>query len=362
MVSYAGRRILVTGGTGFIGGRLAERLVIEEHANVRVLVRDWRKAVWVSRLNVELVHGDIRDAEVVARAMQDCDIVFHCVGIGGSLEHCMSVNLDGTRNVLECASNTGIRRLVYLSTCGVHGPEPPNNADEQQSFNSGGDAYNSSKIAAEQIVQQYWRERQLPVVIIRPFPVWGPRAPSFTLWPVKQINSGRWFLINGGVGTCQAVYVENLVDSILLAGLHPNAVGEAFLIDDDQTCTWAEFFNRYAAMLNRQLPSIRLGSARAALQATQQIDKILTKFQELPSYEPAHSLLRVVRKGISVLRRVPAHYAVFSRGELIKYSHTGKVNTSKSRNILNYRSRYSLEQGMRETETWLRDQRLIATE
>jgi nucleoside-diphosphate-sugar epimerase len=82
----------------------------------------------------------------------------------------------------------------------------------------------------------------------------------------------------------------------------------------------------------------------------------------LPSYEPTHTLLRVVRKTIALLRGVPAHYAVFSAGELIKYSYNGRLNTSKARNILNYHSRYSLEEGMRETEMWLRDQKVIASE
>ena len=105
------------------------------------------------------------------------------------------------------------------------------------SFHLTGSLYGDSKIAAEEVVWEYWRERHLPVVVIRPFPVWGPISPSFTLWPMKRIKDGRRCLVAKGEGTCQAVYVDDLVDAILLAGLKPEAVGEAFLIDDDQVCT-----------------------------------------------------------------------------------------------------------------------------
>ncbi len=359
MVDYAGRKILVTGGTGFVGGRLAERLVIEEQARVRVLVRDWRKAVWVSRVNVELVHGDVRDAGAVAQAMQGCDIVFHCVGVGGPLDHCLSINYEGTRNVLECAANARVGRVVYLSTCGVHGPNPPENMDENEGFHPTSNPYNDSKIAAEEIAWQYWRDRRLPLVVIRPFPVWGPRSPAFTLWPIKHIKSGRWFVIDGGKGTCQAVYIDNLIDSLLLAGIHPEAAGEAFLIDDDNTCTWGDFFNSYARMLGRTLPSRRMATARAALRCTEKLDGRLATLQELPPHEPVHTILRAWRKGLGIVRRLPEQYTVFSESELTKYTFQGKVNTSKARRILKYKSRYTLQQGMRETETWLRDQRII---
>jgi nucleoside-diphosphate-sugar epimerase len=359
VVSYAGRTVLVTGGTGFIGGRLAERLAVEEGANVRVLVRDWRRAVWISRVKAELIQGDVRDAKVVARAMQDCQIVFHCVGVGGGPDYCKSINCEGTRNVLECAVNAGVDRFVYLSTCGVHGSTPPDLADEDAPFRPNGVPYTDSKIEAEEAVWEYWHTKRLPIVVIRPSPVWGPRSPAFTLWPVNHIKSGRWYLPDGGSGVCQAVYVDNLVDSLLIAGVKTEAVGQAFLLADDELPTWGQFFNRYAAMLGQTLKSVPVPTARKAIQRTARLDAMIDKMIELPKHEPAHTFLRVIRKSLSLAKCIPARYSVFSDGELIKYTYRGKMDTSKARRVLGHTARVSFAEGMRDTEIWLRDQNVI---
>ena len=360
MVNYAGRKILVTGGTGFIGGRLAERLSVEQQASVRVLVHDWRKAIWVSRADVELVQGDIRDPHAVEQAMRGCDLVFHCVGVGGSLDQCMSINCEGTRNVLECAMNARVERVVYLSTIAVHGPNPPNQADENDEFRFTGSPYGDSKIAAEELVWRFWRERRLPVVIIRPVPVWGPRSPSFTLWPVKCLKTGRWFLIDDGRGTCHAVYIDNLVDALLQAGVMPGAVGEAFLITDGPPCTWAEFFGHYARMLKvKKLPSIRSDVERFALPIVTYINGFLSKLDHTPAHEPARTAIRAVRWSLRLIPRLLYPYGTLDPWDRQKYACRAELNISKAGTLLGYTPRFCLEEGMRETEAWLRDQSII---
>jgi nucleoside-diphosphate-sugar epimerase len=360
MVSYAGRKILVTGGTGFIGGRLAERLAVEEQAKVRVLVRDWRKAVWISRANVELVQGDVRERDSLLQAMQGCEIVFHCAASAGTQDECMSTNVDGTRNVLQCAAALSVERVVYLSSVAVHGPTPPDNANEQDELRLSGDPYADSKIAAEKVVWQFWHECRPPVVVIRPAPVWGPRGESFTLWPLHRMKSGQWLLVDHGRGTCNVVYIDNLVDALLLAGMKDSAVGEALLITDGQPCSWAEFFGYYARMLAiRELRSTGLLSARFTLAITERVDRLLYKLQDTPEREPARVLVRAFRRGLRIIRRRLGRFAVFGSWEVAKYAHRGKLNVSKARSLLGYTPRITLNEGMRETEVWLRDQKLI---
>jgi nucleoside-diphosphate-sugar epimerase len=361
MVDYAGRKILVTGGTGFIGGRLAERLAVEEQANVRVLVRDWRKAVWISRVAVELVQGDIRNREDVAAVIAGCELVFHCVGVGGSLDDCMNINVEGTRNVLECAAKAGVSRVVYLSTSAVHGPNPPDNADEQDELRLTGSAYGDSKIFAEKLVAQFCHDRGLPVVIVRPTFVWGPRSPAFTLWPIECMKNGRWFLVDGGRGTCHALYIDNLVDALLLAGVKAEAIAETFLVTDGQLANWASFFGHYARMVGtRDLPSIKSSTGRFMLLMIGYLDSLLSKLNSTPALEPGRTFVRALRRGLSISRRLPKRYVgSIDSWDLIKYARQGELNITRARTLLGYTPRFTLEEGMRETEIWLRDQRII---
>lgn len=360
MVGYAGRKILVTGGTGFIGSRLAERLAVEEAAKVRVLVHDWGKAVWISRVNVELVQGDIRDKSSVAKAIQGCEIVFQCAAAGGNQDVCITTNVEGTRNVLECAANACVERVVYLSSIAVHGPTPPDNADEKDEFRRSGQPYADSKVGAEEVVWQFWKQHRLPVVVIRPAPVWGPRGEWFTVWPVSCMKAGQRILVDGGRGTCDVVYIDNLVDALLLSGLKTKIEGEAFLITDGHPCTWAEFFGHYARMLGvARLPSIRSDAARIMLPAAAYIDRVLCRLGYTPTWEPARTLIRAGRLGLRLIRGLVAPCAITDPSDVARYAHRGKLDISKACTLLGYTPHFSLEEGMRETETWLRDQRII---
>ena len=360
MVGYSGRRILITGGTGFVGGRLAERLALEERAKVRVLVHDWSKAVWASRADVELVQGDIRDIDLVAQAMQGCEIVFHCVGVGGSPDNCRSINVEGTRNVLKAAVDAGVERVIHLSSIAVHGPNPPNNADERDEFRFTGSPYGDSKVMAEQVVWQFWQEKRLAVVVVRPTFVWGPRSAGFTVGPVNRMKLGRWYLVDSGRGACHAVYIDNLVDALLLAGSNPAAAGEAFLITDESRCTWAEFFGHYARMLDlKKVPSVRSGFARFTMPVADFINRALARFDYIPVHEPARILVRSLRWSLRVIAHWIFPHDSLDSWEVLKYARQGQLDTSKARTLLGYTPRFSLQEGMRETESWLRDQRII---
>jgi len=363
VVSYAGKTVLVTGATGFIGGRLAERLVFEHGAEVRALIRDWGQGVWLTRLPVTLIEGDINHRHSLDRAMAGCEIVFHCVGVGGTLDTCLETNVEGTRKVLEAAEAAGVKRVVYLSTSAVHGPNPPENADERAALVRTGWAYGDTKIAAEELIVAFTREHSLPVVILRPTFVWGPRSPWFTVDPIQQILRDTWPLVDHGTGTCHAVHVDNLVDAILLAGQSPAADGQAFLITDDQPSTWANFFLSYARMVGKtSLASVSSKWTRfyPVRKLDQLFDWILQLLSDhMPDVEPLRFSFRVAHFAVRRIRKVAGTQAVFSDWDLVKYARQGRLNTSKAREVLGYRPSVSISEGMRQTEEWLRDQRII---
>jgi nucleoside-diphosphate-sugar epimerase len=325
-----------------------------------VLVRDPSKAIWPAGLGIELIQGDVRDPVSIAQAVRECEVIFHCAVGGGSRDACMAINVGGTRNVLQAAADTEVGRVVHLSSIAVQGPSPPDNADEQDEFRLTGNIYGDSKVAAEKEVWEFWQQRRLPIVVIRPTFVWGLGSPLFTVKQVQCMKSGEWFLVDRGRGTCHAVYIDNLVDALLLAGVKSAAVGEAFLITDGRPCTWAEFFGHYARMVGvRRLPSVSSFAARLAFRVVAFIDRLLDKVGPTPAKQPSRTFIRSVRRGLQLIRYCPARYAVFDHWDLTKYARRGDLNISKSRTLLGYAPRYSLEEGMRNTENWLRDHGII---
>lgn len=361
MVGYRDQKILVTGGTGFIGSRLAERLALEEHANVRVLVHNWRKANWVSRADVELVQGDIRNPIDVANAVKDCDIIFHCVGVGGSRNTCMSINVDGTKAIFQAAADADVKQIVYLSSIAVYGPNPPDNANELAPFCSVGNHYGDSKIEAEKFIANFIRENPIPVVIIRPTFVWGPRSDFFTVWPIKCMKSGKWYLVDKGRGSCPAVYIDNLIDALLLAGLKEEAAGQVFLITDEQESSWSDFFGYYAKMLGiHDLPSVSSQSLkqRSFVYGLTFVESQITKIDSTANKQQS-IIIRAIRIGLQKSHNIISKYSHFDAWDTKKFARIGKLDTTKARTLLGYSPRILRDEGMRETEIWLRDQRYL---
>ena len=131
----------------------------------------------------------------------------------------------------------------------MHGPTPPDDADEADAYRPMGRGYGDSKIAAEQLVFEHGRRLGLPVVVVRPTFVWGPRSALFTVRPLLALRDGTFRLVDEGRGDCHAVYIDNLVDLLITAGTAPAAVGEAFLASDGFQITWQEFYGSYARWL-----------------------------------------------------------------------------------------------------------------
>lgn len=264
-----GKKIFLTGASGFIGARLAECLTMAYRAEVHALVRRVGTvgAARLARLpNIKMFQGDVRDLDSVKKAAAGCSHFIHCVtGTPGSYLHRKKETVMGTRNVLEIAAHQGAERMVYFSSAAVHDPARSGDVIREESPLNGKFPA-SMKISAEALVSEYRHRYGLPTVVLRPTCVWGPFSPTWTILAVDLIWKGIPFLPLEGSGTAKAVYIDNLVDAVYLALTKIESVGHAFLINDDDPKTWGELYGGYAQFLGIPLPFIsESGKARDLL-------------------------------------------------------------------------------------------------
>lgn len=326
------QRVLVTGATGFIGGHVARRLVEEKRAMVRVLVRNPSKAAELAVLGIELVEGDLTDFASVERAIRDCSVVIHSAAQVSSVPERGTFeqsNVAGTENLVRAAVAAAVARFVHLSSIAVFGYRVSGEITDESPRSHSGDPYSDTKLDSEEAVWRFMREHRLPGVILRPSAVYGPGSIHWSVIPLKRIKKGKMFLVAGGRGTHNYVYIDNLVDAILLAAEGDRALGQAFIVNDGVS-TWREFFGAYARMAGRDgLPSLPLWAAKLWVH-----------------YRNAAAALR----GEST--RVPSNALGFLAGNAV-------FQQSHLEAKLGHRSRVSLEEGLRRTEAWFRETGLL---
>ncbi len=326
------QRILITGANGFIGERLAERLINEEGADVRGLVRhETRHPQHIS----EIALGDVVDAAAVQRAIEGCDLVIHCAAMQSGrakLAEYRRVNGGGTLNLLRAARDAGVQRFIHISTINVHGLPPPRDANADSPLCFTGDFYSVSKAEGERAAWQFARENNLALTVIRPGCTYGPRSHAWTLTPLERVRRGRPVLIGDGRGICNAIYIDNLIDLILLALKNEAAIGQAFIGTEGRGVTWREFYGAYAQMLGgkrlRAMPDWFALSVATAFE-------LIAKFDGYPP--------RVARASVNF------------------YAHRVVFGIEKSKQLLGYAPKISFEEGMQRTGQWLRNSGRLET-
>ncbi len=281
-----GKKIFLTGASGFIGARLAECFTSALGVEVHVFIRRIG-TVGTARLarlhGLKMFHGDIRDVESIKKAADGCSYFIHCAtDTSGSRRQQREVTVGGTRNMLEAAVQLGAERMLYFSSAAVHGPVRSGGVIREEDSLNGRSRYTQMKILAESLVCQYHHCHRLPVVILRPTCVWGPFSPNWTIAAVELIRKEVAFLPLEGTGAANAVYIDNLVDAACLALTRTEPIGQVFLINDDDPKTWGELYGGYARFLGADLPFIS-DSSRAQ-------DLVLVSF---------HNAARILRKTIA---------------------------------------------------------------
>jgi dihydroflavonol-4-reductase len=251
-------KALITGGNGFIGSHLVERLLNHDY-QVTCLVRKTSDLRWIQDLPIEFVFGDITDLDSLLPIVPDIGYVFHLSGAlrANKESEFYRVNHEGTRNLLEACrqNNPALKRFIYVSTQAAAGPakngRPLTENDPPQPIS----IYGKSKLLAEQVVMEY--QKFFPATIVSPPTVYGPRDDD-VLEIFKYIKLGIKPLIGKQEKFVSIISVHDLVRGIQAAAECSEAKNESFFLSNRQPCGWCEFENTIARVMNKRAVTIRL--------------------------------------------------------------------------------------------------------
>ena len=251
---------LVTGASGFLGGHLAETL-IGQGEEVFVLVRSSSSTSHLSHLPVRAVVGDLTDPASLLRAVEPVTRIFHCAACStdwAPWERFYGANVTGTENLLEAALRAPLlERFVHVSTTDVYGyPAVP--CDETSPTVDAGLPYNQTKRLGEMAVRNAQAIHGLPVTILRPATIYGPRGADFTREIASLLRYRLMATIDGGQARGGFTYVQNVANAMIDASLSPATVGQAYNIADATNATWIDYLRLFAAGLGYPEPWIDL--------------------------------------------------------------------------------------------------------
>jgi nucleoside-diphosphate-sugar epimerase len=204
----------------------------------------------IARFPLEMVGGDIADPELVNKAVEDCQVVFHCAyDFSGTRENQKQAGVLGTQNLCQAVLGQKVCRMVHVSTFSVYAPMKDGELTEQSPWPPTQNSYTLIKREADRLVLDLHKKSGLPVVIVQPTLVYGPYSTAWTLGPVQNLKTGLVPLVNGGAGLCNAVYVDDVVDAMIQSATEPGVNGETFLISGPSPVTWREFYEAFESIL-----------------------------------------------------------------------------------------------------------------
>ncbi len=319
--------VLVTGATGCIGRMLVKRLS-EAGQSVRALVRNPDRAADLCRLpNVELVFGDLSRPDSLRGCAEGCSKVFHCAAIllSSNWEESQAINVSGTRAVVDEVIRAGVERLVYTSTVGVYGLCKDEVINEETPWAKYHQPYFTTKQEAERIV---WRAAgRIPLTIARVGDVIGPGQYTWTIDLI--LKSKRGLLTSpfkSEAGFLNPVYIDNLLEALLLMSEHPAAIGQIFNVVDGAPIRIGDFFRRIGRMDGKKIIS-------------------------LPAF-----VMKSVAIVLSSVDRLRGRVASVTPGGVDYLLRKGRIYPNKLHSLLGWTASIPPEEAFRQTEQWLRQE------
>jgi nucleoside-diphosphate-sugar epimerase len=320
------RRVFISGANGFIGRALARRYreYGAEVAGVDISHNDeWN-----------VVAGDLRDLDAWRAHLAGTDLVIHAAAVVSMVAPMCAaweVNCHATRRLLTACRESSVARFVQLSSVAAYGFEFPEGVDESWPLIVNGNSYTDTKITGEHTVLAAHASGEIDCTIIRPGDVYGPASRAWIVVPIEMMKSRQFLLPDGGRGVFSPVYIDDLVDGIVLAAGVAAGAGQVFNLTSGQGVPCAEFFGHHWHWLGKRgaIPSL-----------------------------PTSLAIRIAEAG-AALARLTGRSSEIGRGSIGLLSRPGTYSIEKARRMLGYTPRMDLATGMRRSENWARETGLI---
>jgi nucleoside-diphosphate-sugar epimerase len=328
-------KVLITGGTGFIGSRLVYRCR-ERGDDVVVLAQlntpaEKENAAELESQGIRIVSGSLGDKGRVEGAVRGCDTVFHLAAAQHEANvpdrHFWDVNVEGTRNLLDASVGAQVGRFVHGSTIGVYGVELQGEISETSPLKPD-NIYGITKKAGEELVLAY-RDR-LPLTVIRISETYGP-GDRRLLKLFKGIKKRSFFVIGNGENRHQLIYVDDLIDGMFAAASDNAALGEVFVIAGGEILTTNEMVDIIAETLR--------------------VERLKFRAPMWPFYLLA-VLMEITLRPFGI--QPPLH-----RRRLDFFKKTLCFSTRKSASLLGFHAKTGFREGAAATAEWYRQHKLL---
>jgi nucleoside-diphosphate-sugar epimerase len=326
---------LVTGGTGFLGSRLALRLIADGEP-VSVIGRNKEKGQALAPWGPAFLEVDIQNSERVKQVIEGHDILFHVAALSspwGRYEDFYKNNVVGTRNVIEGCLEHNVKRLVYVSTPSVYanGYDRFNVHETSPLPKRPINHYAETKLLADREIEQAFKQYGLPVVSIRPRAIYGPGDNAILPRLIRALESKRLPVIGSGQTLTQLTYVDDVVSALILCARVPDEhLGKVYNIAGSETVKLWDVITYLAKALNLPQPKGKI-STSLALMLAGVMKTIYERF--LPNREPL-----LTRYSVTVL------------------AHSMTLDTSAAERDLGYVPQVSVEEGLERFITWWKEE------
>jgi nucleoside-diphosphate-sugar epimerase len=254
-MNLSSKKLLITGIGNFVGQR-AKEMALQRGMQVVGLEKESSIARQLESEGVEVIVGSVTDPTALKKACKDADVVFHTESVleaSGDIEYFRTVNVGGTINAVMAAKQANVKTFVHLSSVMVYGFKYPDQITEEGSLQGEDNPFCQTKIESELAVLKYNDPPNLGVIVIRAGDIYGPKADAWVIRPLTMMQEQSFVLIDGGRGTINHLYIDNLVDGVFLS-LEKEAYGEIFNLTDGVKTSWKNYYLRLAEISGMPIP------------------------------------------------------------------------------------------------------------